>query len=540
MKIEIKGHSGCQIDVVNENNDIFVYKSTGDSKYLNRLVLQAEKQRVAAEIAYPHIRVPKIYDIDRTETTVTVKMQYVYSKNFIEFFEQAGFEQIDYLIGAIKYFIEYEISQSNLQSVPASIFQNKFREIKQKCKANPLFETDQRIISILTLSEKIFANLQDIQIPVGLCHGDLTFSNILFNGNNYYLIDFLDSFIETPLQDIVKIRQDTQYRWSQLMYTKQYDAVRLHIILDKIDHEINSYFNNKYPWYSEYYQIMQLMNILRILPYAHEEKVIEFLKDTLEDILNNINNTKYSNDGLNEKSVMYTETTDSKYSLVVPVAAMKPEYENGLPYVFGLDSDGIIICIKSIMGLDLKEFDHIYFTILKQHDEKFFIKDTMQLQFKRLGITNAKVVVLEEPTQDQAETIYQTVVQENIKGAVFIKDADCFFKANITQNNAIAIYPIEELDILTPKDKSYAAIDDMYYLTNIIEKKVVGHYISAGGYEITNIELFNYYYNHLRGYGKLYLSHIIYAMLLDKISFRPIKVDDYKDWGTRKDLNRYE
>lgn len=540
MKIEIKGHSGCQIDVVNENNDIFVYKSTADSKYLNRLVLQAKKQRTAAEIAYPHIRVPKIYDIDRTETTVTVKMQYVYSKNFIEFFEQAGFEQIDYLIGAIKYFIEYEISQSNLQSVPASIFQNKFREIKQKCKANPLFETDQRIISILTLSEKIFANLQDIQIPVGLCHGDLTFSNILFNGNNYYLIDFLDSFIETPLQDIVKIRQDTQYRWSQLMYTKQYDAVRLHIILDKIDHEINSYFNNKYPWYSEYYQIMQLMNILRILPYAHEEKVIEFLKDTLEDILNNINNTKYSNDGLNEKSVMYTETTDSKYSLVVPVAAMKPEYENGLPYVFGLDSDGIIICIKSIMGLDLKEFDHIYFTILKQHDEKFFIKDTMQLQFKRLGITNAKVVVLEEPTQDQAETIYQTIVQENIKGAVFIKDADCFFKANITQNNAIAIYPIEELDILTPKDKSYAAIDDMYYLTNIIEKKVVGHYISAGGYEITNIELFNYYYNHLRGYGKLYLSHIIYAMLLDKISFRPIKVDDYKDWGTRKDLNRYE
>lgn len=540
MKIEIKGHSGCQIDVVNENNDIFVYKSTADSKYLNRLVLQAEKQRTAAEIAYPHIRVPKIYDIDRTETTVTVKMQYVYSKNFIEFFEQAGFEQIDYLIGAIKYFIEYEISQSNLQSVPASIFQNKFREIKQKCKANPLFETDQRIISILTLSEKIFANLQDIQIPVGLCHGDLTFSNILFNGNNYYLIDFLDSFIETPLQDIVKIRQDTQYRWSQLMYTKQYDAVRLHIILDKIDHEINSYFNNKYPWYSEYYQIMQLMNILRILPYAREEKVIEFLKDTLEDILNNINNTKYSNDGLNEKSVMYTETTDSKYSLVVPVAAMKPEYENGLPYVFGLDSDGIIICIKSIMGLDLKEFDHIYFTILKQHDEKFFIKDTMQLQFKRLEITNAKVVVLEEPTQDQAETIYQTVVQENIKGAVFIKDADCFFKANITQNNAIAIYPIEELDILPPKDKSYAAIDDMYYLTNIIEKKVVGHYISAGGYEITNIELFNYYYNHLRGYGKLYLSHIIYAMLLDKISFRPIKVDDYKDWGTRKDLNRYE
>lgn len=101
MKIEVKGHSGCQIDVVNEGNEIYVYKSTADPKYIKRLVLQAEKQRAAAEIEHQHIRVPKIYDIEKTDETVVVKMQYVYSKNFIEFFEQAGFEQVDYLIGAL-------------------------------------------------------------------------------------------------------------------------------------------------------------------------------------------------------------------------------------------------------------------------------------------------------------------------------------------------------------------------------------------------------------------------------------------------------
>lgn len=67
-------------------------------------------------------------------------------------------------------------------------------------------------------------------MPVGVCHGDLTFSNILFNGNNYYLIDFLDSFIEAPLLDIVKIRQDSAHLWSQLMYTKSYDQIRLQIV----------------------------------------------------------------------------------------------------------------------------------------------------------------------------------------------------------------------------------------------------------------------------------------------------------------------
>ncbi len=31
------------------------------------------------------------------------------------------------------------------------------------------------------------------------------------------MIDFLDSFIETPLMDIVKLRQDTKYNWSYLL-----------------------------------------------------------------------------------------------------------------------------------------------------------------------------------------------------------------------------------------------------------------------------------------------------------------------------------
>jgi len=586
MKIEVKGHSGCQIDVVNEDNKVYVYKSTADVKYLKRLVLQAEKQKAAAEVEYQHIRVPKIYEIQKPESfecsnsskglnvnsqtnqteaelsntqtsspQVTIKMQYVYSKNFIEFFEQAGFEQVDYLIGALEYFIEHEINKCKLENVPAKIFQDKFASIRKTCENNPLYQVedkftnsqilDEEIKSILDRSEQVFANLCDMLIPVGLCHGDLTFSNILFNGNNYYLIDFLDSFVETPLQDIVKIRQDTAHRWSQLMYTKRYDAVRLHIVLDKIDREIDTYFSNKYQWYRDYYQVMQLMNILRILPYAHEVKVIEYLKNTLMGILDGLESKECREskecNGSNPLSIPSIPSIPSqprKHSLLVPVAADKPEYANGLPYVFGLDKDGVIICIKSIMGLELDKFDNIYFTVLKKHDERFFIVDSLNLQFKRLGIKNAKVVVLDEPTQDQAETIYQTIQQEHIEGSLFIKDADCFFKTELSDSNSVAIFPIEELEVLTPKDKSYVAVDDMYYLTNIIEKSVVGHYISAGGYSIKRVETFLHYYHQLRGFGRLYLSHIIYAMLLDKKTFRPMMVEEYKDWGTQGDWSR--
>ena len=149
MEIEVKGHSGCQIDVVSEEGQIFVYKSTADPLYLNRLALQAEKQRNASLIEFQHIRVPLIYELKRTDKKTIVKMQYVYSKNFIEFFEQAGFEQIDYLVGALKYFIEYEINKCKLQVESPQIFRAKFDDIRMKLEKNAFFQQDAQVVRII-------------------------------------------------------------------------------------------------------------------------------------------------------------------------------------------------------------------------------------------------------------------------------------------------------------------------------------------------------------------------------------------------------
>lgn len=285
MEIEVKGHSGCQIEVVRESGQLFVDKSSRDPKYLDRLVRQAEKQLEASLPEYQHIRIPKIHKIDRTDEMVNIRMDYVYSRNFVEFFEQAGFEQVGYLIDALKMYLEKEIEQSPLTTVSRNIVTEKFEDVKKKTLGNKHLQNDTEIEAIIEKSQAVFDILPDMVIPVGKCHGDLTFSNILFNGNNYYLIDFLDSFIESPLLDIVKIRQDTAWLWSQLMYVNPCDTIRLHIAFGKIDNELDTYFSSRYKWYNRYYKPLQLMNFLRILQYAHEPAVIDYLKRTLNEQL---------------------------------------------------------------------------------------------------------------------------------------------------------------------------------------------------------------------------------------------------------------
>ncbi len=286
MELTIKGHSGCDIQVAREGKEIVVYKSTCDLKYAPRLINQARKQQKAGEFEYQHIRVPVIFDVNQNDKGASIKMEYIYSKNFVEYFEHAGFEQINYLIKALEYFLEKEISVSYMSCVPSSVLTDKFADVKKKTLSNKYLEGDSEVVLLFKKAETVFSEIGDLYLPVGRCHGDLTFSNILFNGNNYYLIDFLDSFIESPMLDIVKLRQDTAYRWSQLMYTRSFDSVRLRIVSEKIDKEIDDFFSRKYDWYTRYYQPLQLMNFLRIIQYAHEPSVINFLKKTIYSLLN--------------------------------------------------------------------------------------------------------------------------------------------------------------------------------------------------------------------------------------------------------------
>lgn len=77
----------------------------------------------------------------------------------------------------------------------------------------------------------------------------------------------------------------------------------------------------------------------------------------------------------------------------------------------------------------------------------------------------------------------------------------------------------------------------MQHITNIIEKRVISNMFNAGGYCFENAEDFLYSYKKNAPLGNIYISHLIYSLLLDGHIFRPIKVALYNDWNICNNQN---
>ena len=284
MELIVKGHSGFSIDIVREGTNLYVYKRCSDADKAERLMRQAAKQEQATGFHYSGFQTPHIIATEHNENGASIKMNYIYSRNFMEYFESAGFEQIDYFIQTLILFIEEELEHSSIQVIPADIVNNKLLSVKKTIAFNAHIRKDNALESIMEKAERLLTGITEWQLPVGICHGDLTFSNILFTANTYYLIDFLDSFIESPLMDIIKLRQDSAHIWSAKLYTKPYDPIRLGIISNKIDTELDTYFL-QYSWYNAYYLPLQVLNLLRVLQYATEDAIVDDLENELTKLL---------------------------------------------------------------------------------------------------------------------------------------------------------------------------------------------------------------------------------------------------------------
>lgn len=246
------GYSGCLVYY----QDDCVYKEAVNYP-LDRLQRQIELHKFfLLKNRSDRIIIPKILWVSPS----SYKMEYIFSLNIISYLESISLHQIDYFIDTIKDFIALNFLEGEIEV--SGVIEKKFEEIRAK------IEKPEHI-------ERAFSKLYrgPLFVPRGYCHGDLTIDNILPLPSNYRfgLIDFLDSYITSPVIDFVKLRQDTHYKWCLHKYGV--DSNKIRITLDYID-----------SWLPETPPILDFMNLARILPYCKTKETRDFLERSICEI----------------------------------------------------------------------------------------------------------------------------------------------------------------------------------------------------------------------------------------------------------------
>lgn len=286
MNILVKGNSGCTLQIFERDNSLYIQKKSAGDSYSSRLKKQAIKQRdFSSRNPFTFIKVPQIIREDE-QSIYYFEMEFFPSLDFISYFQQAEKKEIDRCLQYLIEYIDFIIEGSEIEKIPREIFLAKYLEVKKKSMKNKCF-TEDTLSKIFTQTDKLFSSLpKALLLPIGMCHGDLSFSNILFNRKSQEIvfIDFLDSFLETPLQDMVKLRQDLKYYWSFNFFTDKCDRTKVEMVLDYMDQRLNRQFR-KYDFYTNYYQAFQIMNFLRIFPYTTSSEVAQYLEKTVRLLL---------------------------------------------------------------------------------------------------------------------------------------------------------------------------------------------------------------------------------------------------------------
>ena len=234
---------------------------------------------------------------------------------------------------------------------------------------------------------------------------------------------------------------------------------------------------------------------------------------------------------------------EKKYNLIVPMINTSQKYLNKLPIEFQYDNNtGKMNCIKSIENINIDLITDIYFVILQSHQDKYNIASKIDTAIYNspLKHINYTFLFLDHPTSSQAETVYAAIKKYNINGSILIKDADnmCVINEPIS-HNSVLVYNLENTPIVDPQHKSYIAIDDQNFITNIIEKRIISNLFNCGGYFFENVEDYVEGYNALLNFedinNHMYISHIIYWLILNKnIKFRPIEAIGYEDFEIKE------
>lgn len=227
------------------------------------------------------------------------------------------------------------------------------------------------------------------------------------------------------------------------------------------------------------------------------------------------------------------------FTLILPVAGKSSRFPDMRPKWLLTMPDGKLMLEKSVEGLDLSIFTRVVIVCLKEHLSKYTSKDNVIKSFENATGISPDIAILDEATSSQSETIYKAIETAKITGAIFIKDCDNVFTCTPEPQNRVATIDLNSVELIDAKNKSYVEVDSLGIISNIVEKQVISNQFCCGGYSFQDSSDFIKSYNSIKSDDEVYISHIIYKMLLDNHEFKIASACKYLDWGTLREYRHY-
>ena len=259
------GLSGCKLEIV---SDRIIRKYSSNKNYNNRLLIQIDKQNFFSKNIFTNIDTPKIIKKYKNDL-VYFDMEYIMGCDYYSYFSSASPKQIKKIFLFFDEYFEFSIKNSHKYAPEFSKKQIKNKLISFK---------QSRYYDLINFCIEYLDKIE-IDIPKSFCHGDLTVSNLLFHSKKVYLIDFLDSYIDTFLLDLIKLKQDLYYKW--VLKINDVENLRIsqcfNYLWDYIELEYNQYVN------TDIFQVLDVINFIRIEPYLTNQKQ----KIILDNIIKN-------------------------------------------------------------------------------------------------------------------------------------------------------------------------------------------------------------------------------------------------------------
>lgn len=233
-------------------------------------------------------------------------------------------------------------------------------------------------------------------------------------------------------------------------------------------------------------------------------------------------------------------------TLILPVAGNSSRFPGTRPKFLLTHPSGRPMLVKAVDGLLANQsFDSIIVVGLKEHEQQYncfnSLCDEIRCTCLDLGHTvKCFKFLLDQPTQNQPETIVKVTEALRITGQIVIKDCDNYFEiSEMLAGNFVGTYDLSKLSQVNAGNKAYVQFGKSGEIVNIVEKKVIGDKFCCGVYGFRDACEFVDYYHKLSIYPNLYISHIIYNMILHGSTFFAKDVSEYIDWGTMEDWNRF-